>query len=354
MAIIKAVNSKASIAKAINYVTKEEKTEEKLISGKDCTPTAAIDEMKATKEQWGKIEGRQYTHLVQSFNPEDNITPEQAHKIGKEFIENSDKFKGHEAVIATHTDKGHIHNHFIINSVSFENGKKLHTSKKDLQHLKEYSNELSKEHNLSVPTKGQEITHFNQKKYKVIEKSFNGKEKSYLVDTATEVSQSLKTATSKEEFIKSMENKGYKVNWTDTRKHITFTTPEGNKVRNNNLEKTFKEEKFNKESMENEIQRNRTESRTTEPPGTGSIIDKTTGTEHESKNGIREHITQREFGEVEKRIREVEQTVNGNIGISQQEDRTVTEQQRDVESEHGEPIKESKQLFRERDFDFER
>lgn len=257
MAVIKAVNSKASIGKAINYVTKEEKTEERLISGKDCNPRTAIDEMKATKEQWGKTEGRQYAHLVQSFNPEDKVTPKQAHEIGRKFIESNEKFKGHEVVIATHVDKGHVHNHFIVNSVNFENGKKLHITKKELQQLKERSNELSREHGLSVPTRGDTITTFNQKKYRAIEKGFYGKEKSYLLDTAKAVSNSLKKATSREEFIKDMEKKGYKVNWKDTRKYITFTTPEGKKVRNSNLEKTFKEHKFSKEGMENEIQRNR-------------------------------------------------------------------------------------------------
>ena len=257
MAVIKAVNSKASIGKAINYVTKEEKTEERLISGKDCNPRTAIDEMKATKEQWGKTEGRQYAHLVQSFNPEDKVTPKQAHEIGRKFIESNEKFKGHEVVIATHVDKGHVHNHFIVNSVNFENGKKLHITKKELQQLKERSNELSREHGLSVPTRGDAITTFDQKKYRAIEKGAKGQDKSYLLDTARNVSQSLKKATSREEFIKDMESKGYKVNWKDTRKHITFTTPEGKKVRNSNLEKTFKEHKFSKEGMENEIQRNR-------------------------------------------------------------------------------------------------
>lgn len=257
MAVIKAVNSKASISKAINYITKEEKTEERLISGKDCNPKTAIDEMKATKEQWGKTGGRQYTHLVQSFNPKDKVNPQQAHEIGRKFIENNEKFKGHEVVIATHIDKGHIHNHFIINSVSYENGKKLHTTKKELQKLKELSNQLSREHGLSVPTKGDTITTFNQKKYKAIEKGATGKEKSYVLDTAKNVSDSLKKATDRENFIKDMESKGYKVNWKDTRKYITFTTPEGKKVRNSNLEKTFKEHKFSKEGMEYEIQRNR-------------------------------------------------------------------------------------------------
>jgi len=257
MAVIKAVNSKASIGKAINYVTKEEKTEERLISGKDCNPRTAIDEMKATKEIWGKTGGRQYAHLVQSFNPEDKVTPKQAHEIGRKFIENNEKFKGHEVVIATHTDKGHVHNHFIVNSVNFENGKKLHTTKKELQELKERSNELSREHGLSVPAQRDTITTFDQKKYRAIEKGARGQSRSYLLDTARNVSQSLKKATDRENFIKEMESKGYKVDWKDTRKYITFTTPEGKKVRNSNLEKTFKEHKFSKEGMENEIQRNR-------------------------------------------------------------------------------------------------
>lgn len=64
MAVIKAVSSRASIGHAINYVTKDEKTEEKLISGIDCSPQTAIDEMKATKEIWHKTEGRQYKHYI--------------------------------------------------------------------------------------------------------------------------------------------------------------------------------------------------------------------------------------------------------------------------------------------------
>lgn len=261
MAIIKAVNSKASISKAINYVTKKEKTEEKLISGKDCNPNTAIDEMKATKELWSKTEGRQYKHYVQSFNPEDNITPELAHNIGKKFIEENEKFKGHEVLISTHLDKGHIHNHFIVNSVNFENGKKYQEKKQDLEIMKEKSNQLSRENGLTIPTRGDKITTFNQGKYRAIEKGFKGEEKSYLLETAKEVSNTLKVATTRQEFARDMEKKGYQVNWSDNRKNITFTTPGGQKVRNSNLEKTFKQEKFSKEGMEHELQRNREKTR---------------------------------------------------------------------------------------------
>ena len=66
MAVIKAINSKASLAKAINYVTQKQKTEEHLVSGIDCVPKNAINEMKFTKEHWNKTDGRQYMHLTQS------------------------------------------------------------------------------------------------------------------------------------------------------------------------------------------------------------------------------------------------------------------------------------------------
>lgn len=258
MAIIKAVNSKASIGKAINYITEGEKTIEKLISGKDCNPHTAIDEMNATKEMWGKTGGRQYKHYIQSFDPNEKITAEKAHEIGMKLIENTEKFKGHEVVIATHMDKKHIHNHFIVNTVNFENGRKYQESKKDLQNLKEHSDKICEKEGLSIiQGKSKSMTSFDQSKYKIIKKGYEGKGKSYILDAVKEIINAMQLSISRESFIKNMENKGYGVNWTDTRKHITFTTPEGKKIRGSNLEKTFNEQRFGKEGMEKWVQHNR-------------------------------------------------------------------------------------------------
>ena len=70
MAVIKAVSSKAGIGQAIDYVTKEEKTEEKLVSGLHCEAETAKEEMQATKELWEKTGGRTYKHFVQSYHKE--------------------------------------------------------------------------------------------------------------------------------------------------------------------------------------------------------------------------------------------------------------------------------------------
>lgn len=262
MAVIKAVHSKASIGNAINYVMQKEKTEEKLITGKDCDPFHAIDEMKATKELWHKTTGRQYDHYVQSFAEGENVSPQLAHELATKWAE--EQFKGHECIIATHTDRGHTHSHIIVNTVNFEDGHKLHTSAKWLEQAKEYSDKLCREHGLSITEKGrtfegqvrEDMTTYDKDKYQLLQKAETGKVKSYVLDTAVAVMQTKAQATSRDDFIVRMAEKGYETNWQDNHKNITFTDKDGNKVRNSNIEKTFKVS-LAKEELEHEFEQNR-------------------------------------------------------------------------------------------------
>ena len=253
MAVVKAVSSRASIGRIITYITKTEKTEEKLVSGIECSPNSAIEEMKATKAAWGKEDGRQYHHFVHSFPPGENITLEEAHKMALELC--AERFKGHEVLIATHKDTNHIHSHIVVNSVNYENGKKLHWQKYDLEKMKAKSNEMCRERGLSVPEKGQKITTYTKEKYKVLEKSIEGNYKSYVLDCYKAALVASQSAISKDDFVDKMKAAGYHTNWTDNHKHITFTDKDGNKVRAANLEKTFKEP-FGKESLLNGFDRN--------------------------------------------------------------------------------------------------
>lgn len=257
MAIIKAINSKSSIKNIIEYVADEKKTDEKLMSGKDCSekPNQAIEDMKMTKELYGKTTGRQYKHFVQSFSPEENITPSKANEIGKEWAEKA--FKGYEVFIVTHINKEHIHNHFIVNSVNFETGEKYRQSRGDLDKYKELSNEICKREGLlKTPTHSKDITTFNMKKYKAIENDIKGNKKSYVVQTGKCVEKYLGISVSKNDFIKNMEREGYTVKWSDTAKGITYIK-DNDRVRSTNLEKTFKEEKFNKENMQKQFDKNK-------------------------------------------------------------------------------------------------
>ncbi|MGN2371985.1 hypothetical protein ACTFJW_18430, partial [Clostridium cagae] len=135
--------------------------------------------------------------------------------------------------------------------------RKLHSSKKDLAEVKELSNKICEREGLSITMPQKDVlTSFNAKKYKSLEKGLEGTYKSYMLDLWKNVNISKKVAISKEQFIQSMNNKGYQVNWSDTRKYITYTTPEGKRVRDSNLVKTFKNEKLSKEELLNEFSRN--------------------------------------------------------------------------------------------------
>src|SRR5665648_7894 len=242
MAVIKATNPKVSTLKqGVKYITNPEKAE--LITGKDCLAETALEEMQATKELYNKTEGRQYMHFVQSFKPDDPLNPSQAHQIGLEMAEK--RFEGYEVIVATHTDKDHIHNHLIVNSVSFENGEKIQLSKNDLKAIKELSDQICEREGLHVireKTPGRDL---GRNEYQVAIKG-----ESWKIKTMAAIDQAIERTQTKEEFVKDMEAQGYQVNWTDTRKHITYTTPEGNKVRDNKLH----DPKYLKEAMENQME----------------------------------------------------------------------------------------------------
>ena len=131
MAIVTAVNrprgqTRGGMSAVLQYVMKEEKTAYRgrhLVTGVNCQANSCCTEFISTKLQYGKDDGRMYYHFVQSFHPEEPVTPELAHQIALELAQ---QWKDYEVIVATHTDREHIHSHFIVNSVSFQTGRKLH------------------------------------------------------------------------------------------------------------------------------------------------------------------------------------------------------------------------------------
>ena len=227
MAIVKFVNSGSPMNNIFDYVTRREATKSKLISGVNCSPDSALEEFKFVKKLFGKEDGRTYYHIIQSFSPDDELTPETAHEIGLKF---ADYFPGFQIVVATHTNTSAIHNHIIMNSVSYDNGKKFHQSRNEMLQVKEYSNQLCCEYGLSVTEAKTKSTR-------------NAQWKRQLIETA---SYAIGWSATKEEFIEYMREHGYDVKWEDKYKYITFTTPEGYKVRDNKL---F-DERFLKDNLE--------------------------------------------------------------------------------------------------------
>lgn len=243
MAVIEAISSKANIKRIINYVTQDKKTTADLITGKDCLAESSLEEMLYTKNLYNKTGGRQYIHIIQSFDPKDNLTPSQVHNAGLKL---ANTFQGFQVLVATHIDKEHLHNHLIVNSVSFENGYKIQMSKKDLQYLKDYSDKICLDMGASIIPKKDKTNYIKRNEYRVAERGESWKFK--LINA---IDLSIVESNCKEDFIKTMNRLGYQVNWTDTRKYITYTTPEGYKCRDNKL---F-EEKYLKGNMEDEFRK---------------------------------------------------------------------------------------------------
>ena len=270
MAVIKAVSSRAGIKTILNYVMKEEKTEQKLLSCLNCTPDMVQEQMEFTKRLWGKNGGRTYKHFVQSFAPEETIDPVQAHQIACQLAASRPEWQDFEVLIATHEDKKHIHTHFVVNSVSCVDGHKIQQSKAELQAMKDYSDQLCAKYGLHITEKGktfdgqerEETAAFSKDTYQLLKKAEQGEVKSYVQDIALAILDCREQATNRTDFVQRMNERGYGVDWQDSHKYITFTDlkrqEQGEKqckIRNNKLEKYYNMD-FGKESLEHEFEGN--------------------------------------------------------------------------------------------------
>ena len=270
MAINKVVNkstkSHGAMRNVIEYVLRDDKVKEGFveITGPYSASTINYDDVYKTwineKKLWDKDSGRMYSHNVISFHKDEPITPAQVLEIGKDFA--NQFFSGHQCVISVHQDKGHLHCHIVTNSVSYIDGLKLHQTKHDLEKQKEFTNSLCLERGFSIAEKGHhfdgskmevgEITAWSKDKYNLL---VNDSKKSFVADCAIAIMEVVPQSASQEEFISGMEERGWSVQWEDSRKHIVFQNEDGKKVRDSNIEKTFSGMEINKEVLLNEFTR---------------------------------------------------------------------------------------------------
>lgn len=137
------------VGAAILYAADPGKTERQLyVTGVNCLPATALEEMNATKRQYGKTGGIVAFHGYQAFAPGET-DPATAHEVGVALAQElwGGRF---EVVVATHLDKAHLHNHFVVNSVSFADGRRFHRDAACYRAMREASDELCREHGLSV------------------------------------------------------------------------------------------------------------------------------------------------------------------------------------------------------------
>ena len=269
--INKRTNTHGAMRNCIEYVLRQDKTSELLtyITGPYCHNEINYDLVYRTfleeKKMWNKDTGRMYAHNIISWHKDEQITPEQAFEFGKEFAENW--FSGFQTLVAVHKDKDHIHCHLVTNSVSYEDGRKLHNTRKDLERMKQLTNQMCRERGLTVAEKGKhfdgsqiekgEVIAWSKDKYNLFRQQVKD---SFVADCAMAVLKALENCISKEKFIEKMKQFGWNVNWTEKRKHITFQNQEGKKVRDSNLFKTFHLD-ISKEGLETEFNGNRKKAR---------------------------------------------------------------------------------------------
>ncbi len=235
MGIIKFINTKPKLETLIKYVTKKSKVF--AVEGKDCVAESAFDEMMSVKKAFHKEGGREFIHIVQSFSHSEKITLEKVHELGMKLAE---YFENYQVLVATHLDREHLHSHLIINSVNFENGKKFQQSKKEMEQVKEYMRKLCLEAGLEVINRKSKVKDIKINEYKAMEKGNSWKQ-----EMINQIDYAMQKAKNKYEFIRIMNEKGYRVTWKKERKYITYTTPEGMKCRDFRLHN----EKYLKDNM---------------------------------------------------------------------------------------------------------
>lgn len=232
----------------INYCVqdlkvKDEQSGRRLVSGVNCDGENAFNEFMTTKYAYKKVDGFNFYQYVQSFHPSEKVTPEQVHKIGLEFAEKA--WPGHEVLVATHLDAEHIHNHFVINSVSFESGYKLRQSPTTLKNLRCLSDNICADYGLSV------LSPYEQNGRKISSREYRARSRgsSWKQELITSINHAMFKSGTREEFIGKMKELGFRIDWKSERKYLTFTCPGGQKCRDVRLHNN----KFLKETLEKEF-----------------------------------------------------------------------------------------------------
>ena len=231
----------------MRYTMQDKKTEfdgQRLVTGINCQPESVYADFMTTKRLHHKTDGVLFYHMVQSFPKGEAVDPVAAHAAALKLAE---YYEGYEVLVCTHTDREHIHSHFLINSVNFDTGKKLHIAKEQLQELRQRNDQVCMEFSLPVfnPTNRKE----KSKTMSIGEYHTAARGQSKKLQLMNIINDCMRHASSCEEFIALMESEGYKVRWEKSRKNITYTTPSGWQCR----DRLLFGDKYLKENMEYEF-----------------------------------------------------------------------------------------------------
>lgn len=201
MAVTKFLTRKTRLDTIIKYIINGEKTEKMMyVSGVNCKPDTAIYEMQDTKKRFGKEDGIISYHLIQSFDGKE-VSPKKCHELGLQYAKElfGDDF---QFVVATHLNTDNVHNHIVINSVSFKSGNKFYSNRETKDFIRMTSDFICRENGLSViktPWK-------NKGYYKLYAKN-----NPYMQLVKKDIDEAMAISNSYKGFISKLEAKGYYV-----------------------------------------------------------------------------------------------------------------------------------------------
>lgn len=146
------IKTQASLVRLIEYILNPEKTEdEKCVyhNSINCSVIGTAEQFRLIRRQWDKDSGNLAYHFHQSFAPGET-TPQEAHQCGMELAMALFGKEGYQVIFATHLDKAHLHNHFVVNSVNTLTGHKLQTDHAFIRRMRAENDRICRLHNLSV------------------------------------------------------------------------------------------------------------------------------------------------------------------------------------------------------------
>lgn len=190
------------------------------VSGINCYPTTARTEMMAVKKKYGKEDGTIAYHGIQSFAPNE-ASPQLVHEIGLKLAQRL-WGEDYQVVVATHLDKEHhLHNHFLVNTVSFRGGRKYHRTKDDYREMRRVSDELCREYGLSVIDQNVLKKRMHYGDYRAAQQ---GKSywKQILRDDLDEIIQQSMT---ERQFFENLQKRGYTVKFIRDGEDISIRPP---------------------------------------------------------------------------------------------------------------------------------
>ena len=205
MAIAKIHPIRRTVGQAIEYIVNPKKTEDMLfVSSFGCDFATCVEEFNQTRKMAGDGGKVLAQHIIQSF-AEGEVTPEEAHKIGTELANRYLEGK-HEYIIATHLDRGHIHNHIIFNHIDFVDHKCFRNNIGHTRQLREMSDEICMAHGLSVI---KEKSGAKGKSY--YEWKMDKAGKSYKTRLKNNIDLVIPSCSSYDEFLQKMQDLGYEI-----------------------------------------------------------------------------------------------------------------------------------------------